>query len=138
MFVLRVLEENQLFVNIKKCDFGRLEVAYLGHVISSKGVAVDRDKVQAKLEWEEPKTIRELRGFLDLTGYYQKFIKPNAHFARPLSEQLKKDCFGWTQEAMAFVQLKNAMLVLLCLLCLILANLLCSKLMHLDSTSLLF
>lgn len=45
--VLSILWEHSLFVNEKKCDFGWREVAYLGHIISDRGVEVDPKKVQA-------------------------------------------------------------------------------------------
>lgn len=67
-----VLAQPTLFANLKKCDFWKREVAYLGHVISSNGVVVDMDKVKAMLEWVEPKNLRELRGLLGLMGYYHK------------------------------------------------------------------
>lgn len=108
--VLGVLAENSLVANIKKCAFGKSKVAYLGHVISNQGVAVDSDKIKAIIEWEQPKNLRELRGFLGLTGYYRKYVAGYAQIAGPLTDQLRKDNFGWTAEATkAFSQLKQAL-----------------------------
>lgn len=108
--VLNILAEQKLYVNRKKCELGKREVSYLGHVISSNGVAMDMSKVHAVMEWETPKNLRELRGFLGLTGYYRKFVAGYAQIAQPLTEQLKKDNFGWTVKAEeAFNSLKNAM-----------------------------
>lgn len=109
--VLHTLAAHKLFVNQKKCDFGRSEVAYLGHIISGQGVAVDMEKVQAMVEWPLPKNFRELRGFLGLTGYYRKFVLHYAHIAKPLTDQLKRDAFGWSEAAtQAFEKLKKAMI----------------------------
>lgn len=108
--ILRILAEQQFFANEKKCTFGKETVAYLGHEISSHGVAVDKDKIKAILEWEQPKNLRELRGFLGLTGYYRKYVERYAQIAGPLTDQLRKDSFGWTSEATgAFNKLKEAL-----------------------------
>lgn len=108
--VLEKLTVNRLFANIKKCEFGRERITYLGHVISELGVEVDADKVRDMLDWKRPKNLRELRGFLGLTGYYRKFIAHYAHIAQPLTNQLKKDSFGWDEAAtQAFDSLKAAM-----------------------------
>lgn len=108
--VLQVLKSQQLYANYKKCEFAQKELAYLGHVISAEGVAVDREKIKAMLDWPLPITIKELRGFLGLTGYYRKFIKGYAKLALPLTDQLKKDSFGWNLEATtAFNSLKRVM-----------------------------
>lgn len=72
--VLQTLQQQQLYVNYKKCTFGQKEVAYLGHVISAHEVAVDVEKIQAMVDWPEPNNVKELRGFLGLTGYYRKLL----------------------------------------------------------------
>lgn len=97
--VLETLFINQLFVNFKKCAFGKQEVSYLGHIISAQGVAVDMEKVQAMMDWHVPSNLQELRGFLGLTGYYRKFVERYAQLAQPLTDQLRKDSFCWTNEA---------------------------------------
>lgn len=108
--VMQVLEDKKLYANWKKCEFGKSEVAYLGHKISARGVAADLDKIKAMNQWAQPKNLRELRGFLGLTGYYRKFIAQYAQIAHPLTQQLKKDSFGWSGAATkAFEKLKKAM-----------------------------
>lgn len=73
-------------------------------------MAVDGDKIKAVMKWTQPKNIRELGGFLGLTGYYRKFVAKYAQLARPLNEQLKKDCFGWNEAAdRSFQLLKDTM-----------------------------
>jgi hypothetical protein len=51
-----------------------MEVAFLGHVISAGGVSVDPCKVRDVLNWKPPTNVSEIRSFLELAGYYHKFI----------------------------------------------------------------
>jgi hypothetical protein len=60
-------------------------VAYLGHVITEGGVAMDTDKVTAVAAWPLPRSARALGGFLGLAGYYRKFIKNFGIIATPLT-----------------------------------------------------
>jgi len=97
--VLQVLKQHQLYAKLSKCSFGLQQVDYLGHTVSGQGVAMEADKVQAVLQWPCPASVKQLRGFLGLTGYYRRFIKGYASIASPLTDLLKKDQFQWSSQA---------------------------------------
>ncbi|KAM1439200.1 hypothetical protein ACFXTO_013080 [Malus domestica] len=61
--VLEVLQNNKLFINLKKCSFLTSKLIFLGHVVSSEGIHVDEDKVKAIRDWPAPKNVSELRKF---------------------------------------------------------------------------
>lgn len=70
---------------------------------------MDKNKVKDVLEWPGPQNVKQLRGFLGLTGYYKRFIKSYAQIASPITNLLKKDSFCWdidTEEA--FLKFKQA------------------------------
>lgn len=87
--VLDMLRENQLKVNKKKCSFGKSSIDYLGHVISEAGVVMDLDKISAILRWPILKSIKAVRRFLELTGYYRQFIEGYRKIARPHTNLLR-------------------------------------------------
>ena len=49
--ILLLLWEHQLYAKFSKCEFWLKEVKFLGHVISSQGVTVDPEKVEAVMGW---------------------------------------------------------------------------------------
>jgi len=108
--VLNELRAHQLHLKRSKCSFGATSVAYLGHVISAAGVAMDADKVAAVAAWPAPRSPRGLRGFLGLAGYYRKFIREFGLIAAPLTRLLRRDAFAWDDDAEgAFQALKRAL-----------------------------
>lgn len=106
------MRQHQLYAKISKCKFASTKATYLGHIISEEGVAVDPSKVEGMLSWPAPTTVKGLRGFLGLTGYYRKFVKGYGHIAKPLTKLLQKNSFEWSEEAnKAFETLKKAMTI---------------------------
>ncbi|NBK90378.1 RNA-directed DNA polymerase, partial [Listeria monocytogenes] len=90
------LREYKLYAKLKKCKFWLEEVAFLGHVVSKHGVSVDPAKIEAIQSWEQPKSVTEVRSFMGLAGYYQRFVEGFSRIATPLTQLTRKDTkFGW-------------------------------------------
>ena len=85
--VLKLLRDNKLFAKMKKCDFFKPELKYLGHVVSAAGI--NPAKVQTISDWPTPTSVNEVRQFLGLSNYFHKFIRAYAATASPLSDLLK-------------------------------------------------
>jgi hypothetical protein len=95
--VLQKLRDNQLYAKFSKCEFWLDEVPFLGHIISKGGISVDPAKVTAIVGWKIPKTVKEVRSFMGLAGYYQRFIKGFSKIAKPMTSLLEKGKeFDWT------------------------------------------
>jgi hypothetical protein len=104
------LQEQALFVKRSKCAFSERTVAYLSHVISEDGVAMDTAKVQAVLDWPCPQLVRAVHSFLGLAGYYRRSIKDYGAITEPLTQLLCKLGFKWTgEEETAFHNLQQAL-----------------------------
>jgi hypothetical protein len=108
--IFNELRAHHLHLKRSKCSFGTTSVAYLGHVISAEGIAMDADKVTTVAAWPTPQSPRALRGFLGLAGYYQKFIREFGLIVAPLTRLLRRDAFSWGIEVTeAFQTLKQAL-----------------------------
>lgn len=108
--VFQILKDNQLCVKLNKCAFAQDKVEYLGYVIGGEGVEADQSKIAAMTSWPTPTTVKSLRGFLGLTGYYRRFVRGYGIISKPLTNLLKKGAFHWTEETQAaFEKLKTAM-----------------------------
>nr|GEX31700.1 hypothetical protein [Tanacetum cinerariifolium] len=105
------MRHNKLFAKQNKSSFAVKKVEYLGHVIIKEGVATDPLKIEAINNWPVPSTLKKLRGFLGLTGYYRRFIKSYAMVSQLLNALLKKNYFQWSNVVeIAFENLKKAMM----------------------------
>jgi hypothetical protein len=87
--LLHLLSQHQIFLKQSKCAFGASEVEYLGHLVGKDSVMVNPKNIEAMQDWPHPKTLKILRGFLGLTGYYRKFVKNYGNVAAPLTTLLK-------------------------------------------------
>ena len=81
--VLNALWAHQVQLKHSKCSFGAFSVAYLGHVISMDGVAMDVNKVATVASWLAPRSTHGLCGFLGQAGYYRMFIHDFDTIAAP-------------------------------------------------------
>ena len=109
--VFRRLQEANLKLKPSKCCLMQTEVSFLGHIISGEGISTDPEKIKLINEWPAPTNLRQLRGFLELAGYYRRFVQGYAKIAGPLNNLLKKNQhFDWTADCQsAFDDLKRAL-----------------------------
>ena len=93
------LRESRLTAKPSKCHFGMAQTTYLGHEIGTGKVCPEMSKVEAVRLFPTPRTKKQVRGFLGLTGYYRKFIPDYATIATPLTDLTRKtrsDKIDWT------------------------------------------
>ena len=109
--VLARCEEYNLVLNWEKCHFMVKEGIVLGHKVSSKGIEVDKAKIEAIEKLPSPVSVKGVRSFLGHAGFYRRFIKDFSKIAKPLSQLLEKGSkFCWTDEhESVFSTLKNAL-----------------------------
>jgi len=97
--VLQHLRDHQLYAKFSKCEFWLDSVKFLGHTISSEGIAIDPSKVQEVMDWKPSTSVHQIRSFLGLAGYYHRFIPDFSKIAKPMTELLKKGVkFVWDEK----------------------------------------
>ena len=116
--VLVRLQESKLTLKLSKCEFFKVSVKYLGHIVSAEGLKAQPEKVEVITNMARPQTIKQLQSFLGMVNYYRKFVKNFSDIASPLTkltggkanEKRNKKNLQWNDEAeKAFVTLKNAL-----------------------------
>lgn len=109
--VFQVAKDHGLEINFKKCQFMQKHVEFLGHIIENGKIYPSPDKTTAVKRFPRPRSLKDVRSFLGLTGYFRKFIPRYSTIAKPLSDMLKKDeRFMFNDAQMqAFEQLKRSL-----------------------------
>lgn len=97
---------------MSKCSFAQRELSYLSFVIGEQGVSTEPEKIMRVQEWPLPHSVKQLRQFLGLSGYYRKFVRYYGIIAKPLTQLLKKNApFVWTSGCTTtFEALKQALI----------------------------
>nr|GFA26545.1 reverse transcriptase [Tanacetum cinerariifolium] len=107
--VLQTLRQEKLYTKFSKCEFWLSNVAFLGHIVSAKGITMDPAKVEAITKWPRPTSVTEVHSFLGLAGYYRRFVEGFSHLALPLTKLMRKgEKFVWNEEReKSFEELKQ-------------------------------
>ncbi|GKB82548.1 reverse transcriptase domain-containing protein [Tanacetum coccineum] len=107
--IIELLKKEKLYAKFYKCDFWISIMQFLGYLIDSQGLHVDPSKIEVVKNWASPTTPIEIRQFLGLVGYYQRFIKDFSKIATSLTQLTQKNkryIWGEDQES-AFQLLKQ-------------------------------
>jgi hypothetical protein len=114
--VLETLHGDNWHIAPGKCVWGATSVGFIGYVVDREGIHVDPGKIKAIQEWPRPKSVRDVRSFLGLTGFYRRFVHRYAAIARPLFEATNRTPAGGTRRfewssdlEVAFEELKQAL-----------------------------
>jgi len=67
------------------------KIEFLGVIIGSNGIEMEKEKMDRMLSWPEPKNTKDIRKFLGLINYYRRFIMNFAQVARPMNMLTRKD-----------------------------------------------
>ncbi|GFW29450.1 retrovirus-related Pol polyprotein from transposon 17.6 [Trichonephila clavipes] len=89
--IFEVAKKYGLEIKFKKCQFLKKKIEFLGHIIESGTIKPSPTKTLAVRKFPEPTTIKQVQSFLDLTGYFRKYIKDYSKIAKPLSDLTRKE-----------------------------------------------
>ena len=107
--VFQKLRQEHFYAGQDKCTFAQPEVEYCGFIVGKQGVRPQPQKLVAIREWPPPTNVTEVRSFLGLCGFYQRFVADYAHVSAPLTDlQHKGITWHWEpKQHKAFVTLKS-------------------------------
>ncbi|GBM25478.1 Retrovirus-related Pol polyprotein from transposon 17.6 [Araneus ventricosus] len=107
--VLQTASEYGLELNLKKCNFLKSKIEFLGYIIENGKISPSLEKTVAIQNFPEPKSVKQIQSFIGLTGYFRKFVQNYALIDKPLSDVLRDNTefyFGPEQKS-AFQTLKQ-------------------------------
>ena len=84
-------------------------MSFLCHIVSAEGIRVDAVKIEAVINWKQPRNVTDVRSFLGLAGYYQRFVQGFSVIASSLTRLLRKGMkFEWDDKCQSsFERLKE-------------------------------
>ena len=86
-----------MYANLRKCDFYRDRIHYLGHIILDEGIFVDPEKIEDIMKWPSTRNVTDVRSFMGLAGCYNRFIEGFSKVAHSITSLQKKGImFEWT------------------------------------------
>ncbi|CAN6707319.1 unnamed protein product [Malus baccata var. baccata] len=107
--ILKRCVETNLVLTWEKCHFMVRQGIVLGHIVSERGIEVDKSKIDLIRYLPSPTSVQEIRSFLGHAGFYRRFIKDFSKISNPLCRLLQKDvAFDFNEECeKAFNHLKE-------------------------------
>lgn len=101
-----------LTISVSKSRFCMRSLKYLGYIVSEEGIRPDPEKIVAIEDYPTPRSVKDVRRLIGLTGWYRRFIPNFATITAPITELIKKNCtkIEWSPEAQeALVRIKVAL-----------------------------
>ena len=90
--ILEKLKEKKRYAKFSKCEFWLRKVAFLEHVVSEEGISVDPSKVEAVSQWKQLRNLTEVQSFLELVGYYRRFVDGFSKIVAPMTVFTPQEC----------------------------------------------
>ena len=98
-----------MYAKLRKCDFYKDIIHYLGHIIAEEGISMDPKKIEAIMNFSIPRNVTNVRYFMGLAGYYMTFIEGFSKVSHSITSLQKKgihfECTPRCEES--FQQLNN-------------------------------
>ena len=98
------LNEFGISINVSKCAFGKHQIMFLGYLISHDGIEPLPNKVEAIQKYPFPSNVNQLRRFLGMIQFYNRFISKTAQYLAPSNDMLRGNAKGskslsWNEKA---------------------------------------
>ena len=94
------IRTSKMLLKPQKCQFWQRSLVFLGYTLDKNGISPCKDKVESMMKMCPPGSVKGVRSFLGLSGFYRRFIKDYSSIALPLTRMTKKGAvFKWTPEA---------------------------------------
>ena len=88
--VLQILNDNQLLSKFIKCYFWLQFVSFFGHIVSSEGIRVDSEKIEAAKQWPRPTSTIDIKSLMGKLGYYRWFMEGFSFIDSELTRSTQK------------------------------------------------